>query len=354
MANELTTTSNKLGDLVKMPKFSKRIEEVLKDRSPQFVSSLLQVGASLGDDCEPVSIISSAMIAAALNLPIDKNLGFAWIVPYNTKNGKVAQFQMGYKGYIQLALRTGQYSRLNVCEVYEGELEKYDKLTGDLVINSASKKSDKIVGYASYLRLTSGFEHAEYWSIEEVEAHAKRYSKAYKSNFDTPWKSHFDEMAMKTVLSMHIRKWGPMTTAEAKAHSADGGVIIDLDKDPEYPDTLQIEAAKETKPTIKKKEPKTVEVQAETVPPATEAPKTEPAPEKDPIPAAVNEFRALFNSSNLDFELFKNHISGIFGAEASAVVASWETVDDVPAQYAEYVLSSPKRIANMKVVCAKD
>lgn len=305
------------------------------------------------------------MIAAALNLPIDKNLGFAWIVPYNGKHGKVAQFQMGYKGYIQLALRTGQYSRLNVCEVYEGELEKYDKLTGDLVINSAGKKSDKIVGYASYLRLTSGFEHAEYWSIEEVEAHAKRYSKAYKSNFDTPWKSHFDEMAMKTVLAMHIRKWGPMTTAEAKAYTADNGVIRDLDADPEFPDAVDISAPKETKPVIKKKELKPVDVKAGPVQEPTPAPadtaasEPENAPDptevaKPPLPEKVVEFRKIFTASNLDLELFKKQMKDVFGAESAAEADSWNTVDDVPEQYAEYVLATSKRIQNMKVLCAKD
>lgn len=237
----LAAEPTSLAGLLKQPRYSDRFNEILKDRTPQFISSILQVGNSLGPDCEPKSIIGSAMIAAALNLPIDKNLGFAWLVPYKNRGQKSAQFQMGYKGYVQLALRTGQYSRLNVCKVYDGELGGMDKLTGDLTLDASKKKSDKVIGYASYIRLTSGFEHAEYWSVETVQEHAKRYSQAYRSGFETPWKTHFDEMAMKTVLSMHIRRWGPMSVDVHKAYQSDSAVVMDMDAEPVFADNAPAE-----------------------------------------------------------------------------------------------------------------
>ena len=247
----LSDEKKTLSVILRNPQYADRFKEVLKDNAPQFISSLIQVGRSLGDDCEPMSIVGSAMIAAALNLPIDKNLGFAWIVPYKSKGQKIAQFTMGYKGYVQLALRTGQYKRLNVCQVYEGELQGQDKLTGDLSIDPSKRTSDKVVGYASYMKLVSGFEHAEYWSIETVKAHATRYSQSFRGGYDSPWKTNFDQMAMKTVLSSHIRHWGPMTIEVAKAHNADSAVIKDIDAEPDYVDNVMIEQ----KPNLLEDEP---------------------------------------------------------------------------------------------------
>lgn len=128
---------------------------------------------------EPMSVISSAMVAATLDLPVDKNLGYAWIVPYGGK----AQFQLGYKGYIQLALRTGQYRNINVIEVYEGELQKWDRLTEEIELDFDEKKSDKVIGYTGYFELINGFKKTVYWSKEEIEKHKKKFSKS-----DFGWK----------------------------------------------------------------------------------------------------------------------------------------------------------------------
>jgi recombinational DNA repair protein RecT len=165
-------------------------------------------------------------------------------VPYRKGGVKYAQFQMGYKGYIQLALRTGQYQNLNVCEVFEGELVKYDKLKGEVVIDPAKRApSGGIIGYATYLRLTTGFEHSEFWTVDEVKEHAERYSQSYRSakkfgDKDAPWVAKFDAMAFKTVLSMHIRKWGPMSVQSHlfKALGADQGVKRVIDAEIEFPD----------------------------------------------------------------------------------------------------------------------
>lgn len=279
-----------LTDLVKQPRYADRFKEVLKDRTNQFVSSLIQVGNSLGKDCDANSIIASAMTAAALDLPIDKNLGFAWIVPYNKSGQKLAQFQMGYKGYIQLALRTGQYKRLNVCEIYEGELVHYNRVTGDLSIDQSKKTSDTVIGYASYILLSSGFEHSEYWTKEEVSSHASRYSQAFRANGNTPWKSHFDEMAMKTVLSMHIRKWGPMSIQVTNAHQSDGAVLRDIDADPEYLDNEVIPEAPAKKPRFEKPATTvTINAQAEPVAePATENPEQEMPEDTSTLPVDEN------------------------------------------------------------------
>lgn len=245
-APDLRREPTTLAGLLKHPAYSSRFEELLKDKAAQFTSSILQVGRSLGDDCDPKSIIGSAMIAAALDLPINQSLGFAWIVPYKNKGRKVAQLQIGVRGYVQLALRTGQYSRLNVCPVYEGELVGSDKLTGDIRLDESMRKSDKVVGYASYMKLVSGFEHAEYWSIDTVKSHAQRYSQAYRSGYDSPWKTHFDQMGMKTVLSSHIRHWGPMSVSIQKAVEHDGAVVAEPDAQPDYVDNRQVELPSQT------------------------------------------------------------------------------------------------------------
>lgn len=352
MNNQLQAQPNStLSDLVKDPRYSDRFREVLKDRSSQFVSSLIQVGNSLGADCEPRSIIGAAMTAAALDLPIDRNLGLAWIVAYKGREGKVAQFQLGAKGYLQLALRTGQYSRLNVCEIYDGELEDYNRLTGDLKFNPKLRKSDTIVGYASYLRLTTGFEHSEYWTKEEVEQHAKRYSKAYQSGYETPWKTHFDEMAMKTVLSMHVRKWGPMSVQVAKAHSADNSVILDIDSEPKYVDN-ELEPAKQiSKPEIARK-PRT---QKETAPPieAKAEPAQEAEPEKEPenIPVSNRDSLIAFAENNgISFAAFHKWFSNKYGNTTDT--AQWTDWDSVPEEAASVVVLNQKTMSNMKLICA--
>src|SRR3990172_142226 len=132
----------------------------------------------------------SAMMAAALDLPINPNLGFAYIIPY----GDQAQFQMGYKGFIQLALRSGQFKTIASCPVYEGQLISENPLTG-FVFDFTKKTSETIIGYAAYFKLLNGFEKTEYWTKDKVEKHAKRFSQSFKKGEGT-WVSDFDSMAM--------------------------------------------------------------------------------------------------------------------------------------------------------------
>jgi recombination protein RecT len=227
-------TAVSLRSLVESPAYKSRFNEVLRDRAPQFVASLVQlVNASPQlQRCEPNTIIAAAITAAALDLPIEKNLGFAYIVPY----GDQAQFQIGYRGLVQLAIRTSQYKFLNVTPVYEGELDLHNPLTSEIVLDTKKRKSDKIVGYAAYFRLVNGFEHAEYWDVQTVEDHARRYSQAYKSGRETPWKTDFPKMAMKTVLKSMLSHWGIMSVEMQGAIINDESVRVD-GQDPIYPDS---------------------------------------------------------------------------------------------------------------------
>lgn len=231
-----TQTAVALRNLVDQPQYKSRFSELLKERAPQFVASLVQlVNASEQlQRCEPNSVIASAITAAALDLPIEKNLGFAWIVPYGTQ----AQFQMGYRGYVQLAIRTGLYKFINVTEVYEGELDVHNRMTSEVTLRQDKKISDKIIGYAAYFKLVSGYEHAEYWDVDTVRTHAQRFSQSYRKDGDTPWKSDFDAMAMKTVLKSLISHWGPMSVEMRRAVVHDMGVQATIEADVTFPDNV--------------------------------------------------------------------------------------------------------------------
>lgn len=190
--------------LLSSPTVQKRFEEVLGKRAPQFATSILNLFNSekMLQKCEPMSVISSAMVAASLDLPVDKNLGYMYIVPYGNK----AQPQMGYKGYVQLALRSAQYRYINVTPVHEGELQKWNPLTEEIDIDFEQRKSDAIVGYAAYFELLNGFRKTVYWTKEQVEKHRRKFSKS-----DFGWKNDWDAMAMKTVLKSLLSKWGILT-----------------------------------------------------------------------------------------------------------------------------------------------
>lgn len=216
--------SNSVKGLMDSPAVKKRFEEVLCERAPQYMSSIVNLVNSDTNlkKCEPMSVIASCMVAATMDLPVDKNLGYAWVVPYGTK----AQFQMGYKGYIQLALRTGQYKAINVVEIREGELINWNPLSEEVEIDFTQRKSDKVIGYAGYFKLLNGFEKTVYWSKEEVESHAKKFSKTYSFK-NGVWQTDFDSMAKKTVLRNLLSKWGILSIEMQKAYSADNNTIKD-------------------------------------------------------------------------------------------------------------------------------
>lgn len=226
---------------VKNPVIAKRFEEVLGKRAPQFISSLIQVGNSLGPDCDSMSIISGAMVAASLDLPINKNLGFAWLVPFRDKGKQAAQFQLGYKGYIQLALRTGQYRRMNAGPINAECVGQWDAV-GERVLDFSKYDPDKpVAGYFFAFEMANGFVKRAYWSRKDVEAHAKQYSQSYKGGYNSPWKTHFDEMASKTVIANELRQWGILSVEMQQALSVDQGIVKGMNAESVvFPDSAPI------------------------------------------------------------------------------------------------------------------
>ena len=189
----------------------KRFQEILGKKAPGFISSVLSCVNSnnLLQTAEPQSVLNSAVIAATLDLPVNPNLGFAAIVPYKDRlRGNIAQFQLMYKGLIELCLRSGQFSALIDEVVYEGQLVSKNKFTGQYVFDEDAKASDKPIGYMAYFRLVNGFEKTFYMTVDEVEAHAKKYSQSYKKGYGV-WKDDFDIMARKTVLKLLLAKYAP-------------------------------------------------------------------------------------------------------------------------------------------------
>lgn len=246
--------------LLNSPTMKKRFEEIMDKRAPQYMSSILNLVNSDQNlqKCDPMSVISACMVAATLDLPVDKNLGYAWIVPYKNR----ATFQMGYKGYIQLALRTAKYKAINVIEVHEGELVNWNPLTEELEIDFEQKKSDAVIGYAGYFELINGFRKTVYWSKDEIEKHRKKFSKS-----DFGWKNDYDAMAKKTVIRNMLSKWGILSIEMQKAYSEESEPSTLTDSnDEEYidveinPDDGEIQEEEKQPIEEDKREPDTSEI----------------------------------------------------------------------------------------------
>lgn len=229
----------------------KKFEEMLGKRAPQFITSVLQIAASneLLQKADPMSIYNAAAVAATLDLPLNNNLGFAYIVPYNVKQKDnsfkvMAQFQMGYKGFIQLAQRSGQFKTISASPIYEGQLTDMNPLTG-FVFDFSKKKSDTVIGYASYFSLINGFEKTFFMTVEDINRHAGKFSQTFKKGFGL-WKDEFDNMATKTVLKLLLSKFAPLSVEMQKAVLVDQGIIKDeLGNQIEYTDHEEIKIDKE-------------------------------------------------------------------------------------------------------------
>lgn len=231
----------------------KRFEEVLGKKAPGFITSVISAykSNSMLSEAEPMSVLSAAMVAASLDLPINPSLGFAHIVPYKTDGVAVAQFQMGWKGFVQLAIRSGQFHKINPFVVYEGQLVKWDKFKDEMEFKD-EKNSDKVWGYVLYFRLNSGFEKFFVMTFDEMEKHAKRYSQAYKKGFG-PWKSDFDAMGLKTVTKLGLSKFGVLSIEMNKAVEVDEAEVIDVDSQAvTYPDAVPEEPVLKAQTTSKR------------------------------------------------------------------------------------------------------
>lgn len=248
-----------MGSLTGLPAFNATIQnqrtqqylfDVLGEKKEQFVSNVCALvnNDKTLQECQPLSVIYSAINATALNLPLDKSLGFAYVLPY--KNNKLgiteAQFQMGAKGYIQLAQRSGQYKYLNCRDVREGEIIGEDFLTEEMTFRKlpdAVRQNAPIIGYVGFFELVNGFRKMRFWSVQELKDHASRYSQSYTSKVawvrdNSPWNTHFDDMARKTVLKHLILKFGPMSVEMNKAIITDQSVV-DKDGNARYVDNEQ-------------------------------------------------------------------------------------------------------------------
>ena len=229
MSNEKFT----LQQLLSSAGIKKRFEELLDNSAPSFISSIFTIvnNNSKLKECSPNSVLGAAGIAAALKLPINPSLGFAFIVPYKGQ----AVFQLGYKGFVQLAMRSGQYRTLNSGSVREGQIKEIDFVTGE--ITRGEKISDEVVGYCAYMELLNGFNKSLYMTIDEIKFHAEKYSQSFaydiKSGRKTSvWSTNFDAMAKKTVLKKLLSTFGiisidQQSIALATALQADQAVITD-------------------------------------------------------------------------------------------------------------------------------
>ena len=215
-------------------------------------------------ECTNQSILSGALLGESLKLSPSPQLGQYYLVPFNDKNkGKVAQFQLGYKGYIQLAIRSGQYKKLNVLAIKEGELIRFDPLNEEievrLIEDEEEREQANTIGYYAMFEYTNGFRKAIYWSKRKMEAHALKYSKGYQAKKGyTFWENDFDGMAYKTMLRQLISKWGIMSIDMASAIDSDMAVINE-DGTKDYVDNdatvFDMEPAQEATPQQSQPEP---------------------------------------------------------------------------------------------------
>ena len=222
-----------LKSVLNSPAIKSKFEEMLGKRSASFLSSVISAvstNKSLAS-CDPMSVVTAAAIAASVDLPINSSLGFAHIVPYNTKVGKdwvsMAQFQMGWKGFIQLALRTGQYKTINLTPVYNGQIKKHNHFTGEIELSDDPVTDftfENQVGYLLYFKTINGYEKYFYMTKRECEIHGKKYSQSFKKGYGL-WVDNFEAMALKTVAKLGLSKYGVLSIEMQKAIESDQAII---------------------------------------------------------------------------------------------------------------------------------
>lgn len=234
----MSNNFNEINAFLKHEKSVERFREISGRNPNQFLVSVLQAvrDNDLLSQCTPISVLNAAATAAAMNLPINNQLGYSYLVPFYDKRLKsqAAQLQIGYKGFIQLALRTQQYKWINTAVVYENQFKSFNRYTEFYEIDFSLQGKGQVVGYMAGFVLNSGFKKNVFWKREEIAIHAEKYSKTYNSR-NSPWKSEFDKMAQKTVLKLLLHKWGPQSIELEKAVIFDQSVQYE-EPIPLYPD----------------------------------------------------------------------------------------------------------------------
>lgn len=230
--NNNTVGKNSLKAMVNDERTKKKFQEMLGNKAQGFLVSLLNTigGNAQLQQADAMSVLKAGAIAATLDLPIDPNLGFSYIVPYNSRGKNEAQFQMGYKGFIQLAIRSAQYRKINVAELYEGQFISYDPITDTLEYDINNKISDTVTHYIAYFKTVNGFDKYNVMSKDEIINHTKTFSKTYSSKY-SPWVTNFESMAKKTVLKLLLSKFGILSIEMQIAQKADQAVIKEIDGD---------------------------------------------------------------------------------------------------------------------------
>lgn len=244
MAEQKATGLKLFNQTITNPSTQKYLGDVLGERKGSFVNNLTALVANnaMLQECEPYTLMFAAMKATALNLPLDNSLGFAYVLPYkdNKKGITVAQFQLGYKGVKQLALRSGSFATIpNATDVREGELISRNRLTGeckfDFIDDAEEREKKPVIGYVSYFKLLNGAESTFYMSKKEMEAHALRYSQTYRSTNPkvkaaSKWTTDFNDMACKTVVKLNLSKNAPLSVEMQDALKADQSIMFERDK----------------------------------------------------------------------------------------------------------------------------
>lgn len=273
-----SSSLKRFNSAISNPDMQSYLVAVLSGRKEQFVNNITAI---VGNDvklqgCTPTSLIYAGIKATALGLPLDPNLGFAYIIPYNNTKRvvekqlignpetgeakeqevsveyslKEAQFQIGYKGFIQLAIRTGQFNRLNVTDIRAGEVGRRNLITGDIEFSEvADRENQPIVGYLAYFALNNGFSKMLYMTVDEIKKHATTYSQTYGSSYDSTrrksrWTTDFDAMARKTVLKLLLNRYAPLSVeiqgvAQLQDAIKSDQAVIDEQGNPDYIDNEQ-------------------------------------------------------------------------------------------------------------------
>ena len=284
VTNQLTNLKKKLGLTAYLTQsaVTDQINKVIGGKNGQrFITSIISATNANPElqECSNNSILSAALLGESLKLSPSPQLGCYYMVPFNNKKTgmKEAQFILGYKGMIQLAIRSGKYKKMNVMAIKEGELVRYDPLEEEIEVNliedEYEREQAKTVGYYASFTYMNGFKKAIYWSRQKMEAHAERYSAGYKAKKGyTYWEKDFDGMAMKTMLRQLLSKWGIMSIEMQTAYEADQAVIredgskdyVDVVEAPQSVQKIEVEET-DTKPEKVAPEPQSASTEAKEV-----------------------------------------------------------------------------------------
>ena len=339
---EIAPKRKTLPELLNDDDTQKRFEGMLGKDARSFAQNILTVynGSKSLQECDPESIIAACAISASIGLSILPSLGHSCVVPYKDGDRKVAQWQLMYKGGIQLAQRSGRYAKINLARVYEGQLVKHDEFKGEVTLDASKKKSDRVEGYYFFFRLLDGYVHEAYWSAKKCVEHGLRFSKSMQAG-NGKWtedpefaaagsvkkwlagKTHFltegsgaDAMSAKTPVKIDLLKWGPLETRIKETMSLDQAVI-GADGTPRYIDTTAEPTAETSKPT----------------PPPTTNKGEKPAPD-----VIINWARAAAGKQGVteaQFDAWLKEQTGDESTKADAAEKAWKRVAAKQATAAE-------------------